>query len=439
METGKLRSNRMNIVVNRPDNSCDVAIVGAGPYGLAAAAHLRAVNVSVRVFGEAMSFWRRHMPSGMKLRSPWIATHIADPLGRYRLDDYFGETGLPLPELLPVENFIGYGTWFQDQVAPDLDTRTVVRVTPRDGGFRIVLEDGENVFARRVVMATGLLHHEHRPAQFDGLPRSLVSHSCEHTDSAQFRGRRVAVIGRGQSACESAALLHEAGADVEIICHGHLVWNADPGTRGALRKGLRSLLGNALIPPSQVGPFPFNWLVEAPALIRHLSVGARDRLNEHCLHPTAILWLRPRLQDIPRHEGTGIIEAQRDGDRIVLKVDGNSRRVDHVLLATGYRISVDKMDILDPRLRSRIARHADSPVLSGGFESSVDGLHFIGASAVASFGPLLRFIAGAGFAARRIARAVRDRSHSSRGFADSHFDLLAQEAPALVDAERDRP
>jgi hypothetical protein len=174
-------------------------------------------------------------------------------------------------------------------------------------------------------------------------------------------------------------------------------------------------------------------------LIRHLSVGARDRLNEHCLHPTAILWLRPRLQDIPRHEGTGIIEAQRDGDRIVLRVDGNSRRVDHVLLATGYRISVDKMDILDPRLRSRIARHADSPVLSGEFESSVDGLHFIGASAVASFGPLLRFIAGAGFAARRIARAVRDRSHSSRGFADSHFDLLAQEAPALVDAERDRP
>ncbi|MGB6171028.1 MAG: NAD(P)/FAD-dependent oxidoreductase, partial [Xanthobacteraceae bacterium] len=352
----------MNIVVNRSDNSCNVAIIGAGPYGLAAAAHLRAVNVSVRVFGEGMSFWRRHMPSGMKLRSPWIATHIADPLHRYRLDDYFGETGLPLPELLPVENFIDYGTWFQDQVAPDLDTRTVVRVAPRDGGFRIVLEDGENVFARRVVMATGLLHHEHRPAQFDGLPRSLVSHSCEHTDSAQFRGRRVAVIGRGQSACESAALLHEADADVEIICHGHLVWNADPGMRGALRKGLRSLLGKALIPPSQVGPFPFNWLVEAPALIRHLSAAARDRLNEHCLHPTAILWLRPRLQDIPRHEGTAILEAHRDGDRIVLKVDGNSRRVDHVLLATGYRISVDKMDILDPRLRSRIVRHADSPV-----------------------------------------------------------------------------
>jgi FAD-dependent urate hydroxylase len=428
----------MNIVVNRPDNSCDVAIIGAGPYGLAAAAHLRASSVSVRVFGEAMSFWRRNMPTGMKLRSPWIATHIAEPLGRYRLDDYFGEMDLPLPELLPVENFIDYGTWFQERVAPDLDTRKVVRVGHRDRGFRIVLDDGENIFARRVVMATGLLHHEHRPAQFDGLPRSLVSHSCEHTDSVRFRGRRVAVIGRGQSACESAALLHEAGADVEIICRGHLAWNADPGTRSALRKGLRSFLGKALIPPSQVGSFPFSCLVEAPALIRHLSAGARDRLNERCLHPTAILWLRPRLRDVPLHEGTRILEARRDGDGIALTLDGGSRRLDHVLLATGYRISVDKMLILDPQLRNRIVRHGDSPVLSAGFESSVAGLHFIGASAVASFGPLLRFIAGAGFAARRIVQTVRGRSRSSRAAADRNFDLLPQDAPALVDAERKR-
>jgi FAD-dependent urate hydroxylase len=88
----------MNIAVNivRSGNYCDVAIIGAGPYGLAAVAHLSAANVSIRVFGEAMSFWRRHMPKGMKLRSPWIATHIADPLDRYRLDDYFREARLPL-------------------------------------------------------------------------------------------------------------------------------------------------------------------------------------------------------------------------------------------------------------------------------------------------------------------------------------------------------
>jgi len=408
------------------DNCCEVAIIGAGPYGLAVAARLRAAKVWVRVFGRTMSFWRQHMPRGMQLRSPWIATHIAHPLDHYLLDDYFGEIGLPCPELLPIENFIGYGDWFQAYVAPDLDTRTVTRVEACHGdGFRLILDDGEKVFAKHVVVATGLLDHEHRPSEFGNLPRSLVSHSSEHTDSEQFCGRHVVVIGRGQSACESAALLREAGADVEIICRGNLVWNGDPATRGTLRKMVRPLLKSALIPPSQVGPFPFNWLVESPRIIRHLPQQARDRLNKHCLRATAILWLKSRLQGIPVSEGRRIINARRDGDRITLTLDNGSRHIDHVLLATGYRIDVKQMRILDPKLRERIARHDGSPVLSASFESSVSGLHFVGASAVTSFGPLLRFIAGTGFAARRIAQCMLYRGRSSRITTASSASVLS--------------
>ncbi len=89
----------MNMTVNRVRSSdnCDVAIIGAGPYGLATAAHLRAAKVSIRVFGQAMSFWRQNMPTGMKLRSPWVATHIADPRGRYLLDDYYRQAGMDVP------------------------------------------------------------------------------------------------------------------------------------------------------------------------------------------------------------------------------------------------------------------------------------------------------------------------------------------------------
>jgi FAD-dependent urate hydroxylase len=416
----------MNIRVNRVffDNRCEVAVIGAGPYGLAVTAHLRAANLRVRVFGETMSFWRQHMPKGMKLRSPWIATHIAHPHGNYPLNDYFGENGLPCPKLLPIENFIGYGHWFQAHVAPDLDTRAVIRVDKYDNNsFRLILDDGEDVVAKRVVVATGLHEHEYRPSTFDGLPLSLVSHSSEHTASERFRGRYVAVIGRGQSACESAALLHEAGANVEIICRGNLVWNGDPATRGALRKMVRPLLKNALIPPSQVGPFPFNWLVESPGIIRHLPEQARDRLNTHCLRATAILWLKSRLQGVAISEGRRVMNARRDGDRIALTLDNGSRQVDHVLLATGYRIDVNQMSILDPKLRARIARYDGSPVLSGSFESSVSGLHFVGASAVASFGPLLRFIAGAGFAARRVTQCILHRDRSSPATTVSYTTL----------------
>ncbi len=285
-------------------------------------------------------------------------------------------------------------------------------------------------FAKRVVMATGLRGHEYRPAQFDGLPRALVSHSCEHTSySKRYRGQRVAVIGRGQSACESAAFLHEAGAEVEMICRGNLTWNADPGQRGPLRKAVRALLGSMLIPPSQVGPFPFNWLNEAPGLIHRLSETARDRVNTRSLGATAILSMRPRLKDVPVDQGRTIFAARKVGDGVSLTLDNATKRFDHVVLATGYRIDVDQMTMLEPRLREKIARHGDLPVLNGGFESSVPGLHFVGAAAVASFGPLLRFIAGTGFAARRITRAALRGARALRRQPSRHLCRTGANVP----------
>lgn len=417
--------------------SCDVAVIGAGPYGLAVAAHLRAANIDSRIFGDAMSFWRQNMPAGMKLRSPWIATHIAEPLNRYRLDDYFEENGLPIPELLPIENFIGYGTWFQERVAPDIDKRAVTQVAAADGGFHLTLDSGEMLAARRVVVATGLRNHEYRPAEFNELSRDLVSHSCDHAKLDRFRGLNIAVIGRGQSACESAALLKEAGANAEIFCHGGLQWNSDPDTRGTLRKAIRSLIGPALIPPSQVGPFPHNWLVEAPGIIRHLPQHLRDSFSDHCLRATAILWLRSRLHGIPVHQGSRIVQAQQVGDGVALTTNHGSRRVDHVLLATGYRIDVDKVAILGARLREGISRHRGLPVLSSGFESSVPGLYFAGAHAVGSFGPLLRFIAGAGFAGQRITQSVRGRRAAMHRTVAANLGLAPQEA-AIVAAEQNR-
>src|SRR5215468_2416670 len=98
-----------------------VVIVGAGPYGLSAAAHLRAAGVETRVFGEAMEFWSKQMPEGMMVRSVWEASHISDPRGALTLDAYVKEKGLRLPRPMPLSDFIRYGRWFQQQVVPDLD------------------------------------------------------------------------------------------------------------------------------------------------------------------------------------------------------------------------------------------------------------------------------------------------------------------------------
>src|SRR4051812_48328796 len=201
-----------------------VAIVGAGPYGLAAAAHLRRAGVEVRIFGHPMSFWKT-MPAGMVLRSNWTATCIAEYRGPLALDTYCAETGDRFSRPGPLDRFLAFGEGVQNRVAPALDRRLVTGVQRDDDGFRIVVEDGEPVRAGRVVVAGGIGPFARRPAQLAGVPGEYATHTSEHRDLSRFAGRRVLVIGGGQSALETAALLHEAGAEAEVLVRrDHLHW-----------------------------------------------------------------------------------------------------------------------------------------------------------------------------------------------------------------------
>jgi pyruvate/2-oxoglutarate dehydrogenase complex dihydrolipoamide dehydrogenase (E3) component len=384
-----------------------VAVIGAGPYGLSTGTHLKSANVTTRVFGDAMSFWRGNMPKGMKLRSPWRASHIADPNKEHSLDYYATTHRVQRTENLPVAEFVRYGEWFQRRAVPDIDKRMVKTIAPGAKGFRLHLEDGDVVEARRVVIATGLTNQAFRPAQFDGLPRSHVSHSSEAVNPDEFRGRRVAVIGRGQSACESAVLLHEAGAEVELICRGDVHWIGSENPDAEQGDGLKWWLREALAAPSAIGPFPVSWLVEVPSLLRRLPYDLRSRISIRSLRPAATAWLRPRAKGMRINPGRTVVEARAQGNKVALRLDDHSvSLVDHTVLATGYSVDVGKLGIIAPELLQRIADSAGFPILSKGFESTVPGLHFVGSPAIGSFGPLPRFVAGAGYAARCVTRAV---------------------------------
>jgi hypothetical protein len=383
--------------------SCHVAVIGAGPYGLAVAAHLQAAGVATTAFGEPLSFWRRHMPSRMRVRSPWRATHIADPDGELTLDAYARRVGITPTEQLPVADFIRYGAWFQSRAVPDLDTRKVVRIEPAANGFRLVLDDHDVIAARRVVVAMGLANQSFRPALFDSLPADLVSHSADHADFDGFHNRSVTVIGRGQSAVESAVLLSEAGAEVALLSRGEVRWLGS----GAPRIGPTRTLRTALASRSEVGPFPLDWLADTPSLLRLFPGALRRRVTTQCLRPAASGWLRARAGGVRFLPDRAVTGAERVGNRVAFRLDdGTSGVSDHVLLATGYHIDIARLGILDENLLGRIITVDGSPTLSHGFESSVGGLHFIGSSAVASFGPLMRFIAGAGYAARSVTQRV---------------------------------
>jgi cation diffusion facilitator CzcD-associated flavoprotein CzcO len=385
---------------------CDVAVIGAGPYGLAAAAHLKAAKIATRIFGEPMSFWRDHMPKGMTLRSPWRATHIADPAGDHSLDVYAAARSIPRAAHAVLEDFIAYGEWFGSRIAPDVDTRKVRLVAADHDGYRLRLDDGETVKARRVIMATGLARQQFVPAPFTGLPPDLVSHACDHTDFTRFRGRRVAVVGRGQSAVESAALLSEAEAEVELISRGPVHWLGRPSSEAGAKDGLAWRLHELTVAPSAVGPFPLSWMVELPGLAHRLPATARSWFNRRTLKPGAMAWLRPRCEKVRINANRQIVRASATATHVALELDAGEAHFDHVVLATGYRIDVAKLGILESNVLQRLSRADGSPILGAGLESSVPGLHFVGATAVASFGPLMRFIAGSGFAARAVTRAA---------------------------------
>ena len=388
----------------------DVAVVGAGPYGLSVAAHLRAIQgLDVAVFGEPMSFWAG-MPRGMLLRSAWDASYIGFPEGELTLDRYRLESGRSFTKPVPLDAFIDYGRWFQRTAVKDLDTRRVRAVRRVRDGFELELADGDTIRASRVVIAAGIEAFAHRPAALNGLPPELVTHASEHRDLAAFAGKRVLVIGGGQSALESAALLHESGTEVEVVARTEeIIWLHGGSVQRRLGRFKPGFYAQ-----TDVGPAGLSRLVAVPALFCRFPRRVQERLAYRAIRPAGARWLVDRLANVPITTGRNAVGARQVGTQVNVRLDdGSERLVDHVILGTGYRVDVANYDFLTDSILSGVRRIGGYPLLGAGFESSVPGLHFVGAPAARSYGPTMRFVSGSWYAASRVAAHVGRRAHAA--------------------------
>lgn len=375
------------------------AVVGAGPYGLSVAAHLRAHGIETTVLGRPMSFWQG-MPPQMMLKSPWTASNLSDPASRYCLDRYVDEIGRR-EEPLPIAYFLQYSGWFRKAAVGEVDERLVRCISPVDGGFRLDLEGGGWVDADRVVIAAGIARFPYLPDFAAALPAELVTHGQHFDDPTRFAGKRVAVIGRGQSALEWAVLTREAGADTELLARGRVRW-VDR------RFAHTPVLRHAFYPPDDVGQPGLNQLVSRPRLFALLPDEIRVKWGKRAVRPAGADWLESRFGGMPTTEGVDIAGAAEEGGRVALRLsDGTRREVDHVILGTGYRPHLGRLGLCSHQLLERVKMVDGYPVLDPTFQTTVPGLHVVGALAAYSFGPVFRFVAGAGRAARGVARGAR--------------------------------
>jgi len=392
-------------------NDCDIAIVGAGPYGLASAAHLGAADsFRITAFGETMSFWSEHMPVGMLLRSPYVACNISDPADKYSLPMYERAIGEAPVKPVPLSRFVAYGHWVQQHVMPDLVEERIVEVSRNGSGFYITRANGERVHAGRVVVAAGICDFARYPEVFQNLPHSLVSHACEHDDLTKFKGANVLVVGAGQSALESAALLSEAGAHVEVVVR-------EPVVNWLTRRWHHKLgpVSKLLYAWPDVGPAGISRMVALPDLFRSTPRKMQTWMTRKALRPAGSGWLPPRLGEVKITVGITVTEASDLGGRIRVGFDdGSTREADHVLLGTGYEVDVTKYPFLSQGIKDQVETANGYPVLGRGFESSVSGLHFMGAPAAWSFGPLMRFVAGTTFAGAELAGGILAKTRKSK-------------------------
>ena len=382
----------------------NVAIIGAGPYGLSIATHLRASGIEFRIFGSPLRAWRSQMPKDMFLKSEGFASNLYDPQGDLTLERFCKESGLGYSHHdspVPLDTFAAYGVAFQQRLVPDLEDELVIALRRVPEGFHLTLDNGETLTARRVIVAVGLSDFRQIPAQLAGLPPEVLTHSAEHYDLSGFKGRDVSVIGGGSSALDVVASLRACGAHARLVARRPAIkWNMPvklhPWQRWYPASGLGGGWRNA-------------FFEHAPMVFRYLPQETRMGIVRRWLGPAGGWPARQAVEQGPVLLGHSLRSAEYRDGRVHLRLfDHNGRETviptDHVIAATGYKVDLRRLGFLASEIRSGLQMAEYTPILSPNFESSVPDLYFVGLAAANTFGPVMRFLLGARYTARRLTR-----------------------------------
>ncbi len=382
----------------------DVAVVGAGPFGLSVAAHL--AHRRVRAFGEPMQTWRTRMPPDMRLRSDWEETSLSAPGDRGSIDVWARAAGEPREEPIPLPTFLRYADWFRQTFVPELDPSDVAHVDRASGVFRVITAAGDEADARSIVLAVGVTPFPYAPPPFADAMGDGIGFAIDRQDYSACRGGRVVVVGGGQGGLEAAALARRAGADVELIVRSRVRWFTDREPYKP-RTPLQRRVYRLAYPVVGYGPPPLNRLALHPDAFAALPRPVRRRVARRILRAGGSPWVRGEIEGrVAVTEGAAVERVERRGERIRLSLsDGSAREADAVVVSAGFRFALERMTFLSPTVGAGVDLRDGWPVLDRYFRSTDRDLLFVGFAAERRFGPIARFVSGSRFTAFRVGAA----------------------------------
>ena len=369
----------------------DLLIIGAGPFGLAIAAEAAHAGIEHLVVGKPMEFWRKNMPKGMYLRSAcdW---HL-DAQNVHTIERFLKEQGKTSRDVEPLslDFYLSYVEWFQEQknIKP---VPVYIRELNHKGNFTATTVEGDTISARRVALAPGFKHFINIPDELKNrLPAGRFTHTCEFTDFSNTAGKRYLIIGGRQSAFEWAALLVEAGVSAVHLSHRH----DSPAF--------------AESDWSWVGPL-VDGMVQNPTWFRNLSQEEKDEVSHKQWAEGRLKvepWLEPRLRNDrvhvwPRTEVLTCVE-QENGELKVELTNGETVAVDHIILATGYKVNIAQLPVLaSGNILKKLKTRNGFPELDDHFQTSLPGFFITSMPATQDFGPFFGFTVAVRAAAQLI-------------------------------------
>jgi len=342
-----------------------ILIVGAGPYGLSLANYLSARGREFKIIGKPMELWRNHTFTDASLRSDRATSEIAHPRQSYTINAYREATDsidASNGERVSVREYRKYIDWMLNDLSYPIEEQYLGKLTKAKGVFTAELSSGETIHADQVVIATGVAHHLNIPDEFKQTPN--VIHSYQVPEIEAISGKKVLVIGAGQSAAEAIEVCRDNNNEVEWYCRTEPRYYSEP-------LDLPKWIFDLVVKSAGFFRSMPSWMIKKVFSIFSATTMTPD--NEE------------KLADVTRYaEKPSLSE------------------YDHVIVATGYRYTLSHMKFLDESLRNRLEMSADMPRIDKNFMSSLKDLYFIGPSTEQFFGPPMKFMIGSQYVAPRL-------------------------------------